>query len=255
MVCVRVYLDSFEPMVEAYKGYLAARSFLRSFSDNSFTFTSYRTHVERLLLWSMLIKRKPFSQLKRQDAEDYLEFCRNPPADWIGPIVRGRFVSSSHTESTWGDLVMPNDKWRPFSLKSSKAARREKESCNQHSGVALPERYKASQGTINQVYSISSRFFEHLVEDGAAAANPFRMIKKKGQNRSTPQKEGAHRALTPLQWDYVLETAEQMALTEPERHERTLFIVPVPGDQALHRRRPKRLPRSLASSLPASERS
>ncbi len=120
---------------------------------------------------------------------------------------------------------MPNDKWRPFSLKSSKAARREKESCDQHPGVELPESYKASQGTINQVYSISSRFFEHLVEDGAAATNPFRMIKKKGQNRSTPQEEGAHRALTPLQWDYVLETAEQMALTEPERHERTLFIV------------------------------
>ncbi len=63
MVCVRVYLDSFEPMVEAHKGYLAVRSFLRSFSDNSFTFTSYRTHVERMLLWSMLVKRKPFSQL------------------------------------------------------------------------------------------------------------------------------------------------------------------------------------------------
>lgn len=40
MVCVRVYLDSFQPEVEAHKGYLAARSFLRSFSDNSFTFTN-----------------------------------------------------------------------------------------------------------------------------------------------------------------------------------------------------------------------
>ncbi|WP_259473804.1 tyrosine-type recombinase/integrase [Pseudomonas syringae] len=173
----------------------------------------------------MLVKRKPFSQLKRQDAEDYLEFCRNPPSDWIGPIVRGRFVSSSHTESTWGDLVMPNEKWRPFSLKSSKAAHREKECCDQPLEMAVHASYRASQGTINQVYSISSRFFEHLVEDGAVAANPFRMIKKKGQNRSTPQEEGAHRALTPLQWDYVLETAEQMALVEPDRHERTLFIL------------------------------
>jgi site-specific recombinase XerD len=225
MVCVRVYLDSFEPEVEAHKGYLTARSFLRSFSDNSFTFTSYRTHVERLLLWSMLVKRKPLAQLKRQDAEDYLEFCRNPPADWIGPVVRGRFVSSSHTESTWGDLVMPNNKWRPFSLKSSKATHHEKGDCDHPSGVVVPASYQASQGTINQVYSISSRFFEHLVEDRAAAANPFRMIKKKGQTRSTPHEEGAHRALTPLQWDYVLETAEQMALAEPERHERTLFIL------------------------------
>lgn len=225
MVCVRVYLDSFEPEVEAHKGYLAARSFLRSFSDNSFTFTSYRTHVERLLLWSMLVKRKPFAQLKRQDAEDYLEFCRNPPADWIGPVIRGRFVSSSHIESTWGDLVMPNDKWRPFSLNLSKATHHDKGCCDRHTGVVVPASYQASQGTINQVYSISSRFFEHLVEDAAAAANPFRMIKKKGLPRGTPQEEGAHRALTPLQWDYVLETAEQMALAEPVRHERTLFIL------------------------------
>ncbi|UZJ57999.1 site-specific integrase [Pseudomonas sp. KU26590] len=225
MVCVRVYLDSFEPAAEAHKGYLATRGFLRSFSENSFTFTSYRTHVERLLLWAMIVKRKPFGHLKRQDAEDYLEFCRNPPADWIGPIVRGRFVSSGHTESTWDDLVMPNDKWRPFSLKSPKAAHHEKESCDKPLVLAVSANYRASQGTINQVYSICSRFFEHLVEDGVVAANPFRMIKKKGQNRSSPQEEGAHRALTPLQWDYVLETAEQMALAEPERHERTLFIV------------------------------
>ncbi len=64
-----------------------------------------------------------------------------------------------------------------------------------------------------------------MIEDGTAAANPFRMIKKRTLNRGTPQEEGSNRALTPLQWDYVLETAERMAQDEPERHERTLFIV------------------------------
>ena len=199
---------------------MAARTFLRAFSDNSLTFTSYRTHVERLLLWALLIKQKPFGELKRQDAEDYLEFCRNPPSSWVGPITRGRFVSSDHSESTWGEPVMPNEKWRPFSLKVSKAS---------HAALplgmdTLTAQYKASQGTINQVYSVCSRFYEYMVEDGSVAANPFRMIKKKN-NRTALQEDGAHRALTPLQWDYVLETAERMAEAEPERHERTLFIV------------------------------
>lgn len=45
------------------------------------------------------------------------------------------------------------------------------------------------------------------------------------QNAGAPQEEGSNRALTPLQWDYVLETAERMVQDEPERHERTLFIV------------------------------
>jgi integrase len=64
-----------------------------------------------------------------------------------------------------------------------------------------------------------------MIEDGTASANPFRMIKKRTLNRGAPQEEGSNRALTPLQWDYVLETAERMAQDEPARHERTLFIV------------------------------
>ncbi|MBF9246363.1 site-specific integrase, partial [Pseudomonas syringae pv. tomato] len=233
MVCVRDYIGNFPRSVEAHKGYLTARDFLRAFSDNNLTFTSYRTHVERLLLWALIIKKKPFSQLKRQDAEDYLEFCRNPPAEWIGTIVRGRFVTSDHTESTRGEPVIPNPKWRPFSLKRAKVFSGElKAPLNNHprdlelsvdQDAAM--QYKASPSTLNQIYTICSRFFEYMVEDGTVAANPFRMIKKKSLSRGTPQEEGTNRALTPLQWDYVLETAERMALEEPERHERTLFIV------------------------------
>lgn len=33
------------------------------------------------------------------------------------------------------------------------------------------------------------------------------------------------RALTPLQWNYVPDTAEQMAALEPKRYERTLFLL------------------------------
>ncbi|GFZ58665.1 integrase [Pseudomonas amygdali pv. eriobotryae] len=233
MVCVRDYIGNFPLSVEAHKGYLTARDFLRAFSDNNLTFTSYRTHVERLLLWALIIKKKPFSQLKRQDAEDYLEFCRNPPAEWIGTIVRGRFVTSDHTESTRGDPVIPNPKWRPFSLKRAKdfsgdlKAPLDNHPRDPELGVAQDAamQYKASPSTLNQIYTICSRFFEYMVEDGTVAANPFRMIKKKSLSRGTPQEEGTNRALTPLQWDYVLETAERMALEEPERHERTLFIV------------------------------
>jgi site-specific recombinase XerD len=219
MACIRQYIQNFPASVEANKGYLTTREFLRAFSDNSQTFTSYRTHVERLLLWALIIKQKPFSQLKRQDAEDYLEFCRNPPGDWIGPVVRGRFVTSDQTESAWGDPVMPNEKWRPFSLKQSKG------SSNELKSASSVTRYKPSPSTLNQIYTICSRFFEYMIEDGTVAANPFRMIKKRTLNRGTLQEEGSNRALTPLQWDYVLETAERMAEDEPDRHERTLFIV------------------------------
>ena len=192
MACVRQYIEKFPALVEANKGYLITREFLRAFSDNSQTFTSYRTHVERLLLWTLIIRQKPFSQLKRQDAEDYLEFCRNPPAEWIGPIVRGRFVTCDNTESTWSEPVIPNPKWRPFSLKCPKdlsdglipAPDDTPQGIELVPAPGVITRYKASKSTINQIYTICSRFFEFMVEDGTVAANPFRMIKKKSLNLS-----------------------------------------------------------------------
>lgn len=127
---------------------------------------------------------------------------------------------------------MPNEKWRPLSLKQSKGSSNDLKSSpdaisrDAEPGVASSvTRYKPSPSTLNQIYTICSRLFEYMIEDGTAAANPFRMIKTRTLNRGTPQEEGSNRALMPLQCDYVLETAERMAQDEPERHERTLFIV------------------------------
>ena len=52
---VREYLESFDHNVDALEGYRAVRGFLKSYSGVEATFNSYRTHVERLLLWSLLI--------------------------------------------------------------------------------------------------------------------------------------------------------------------------------------------------------
>ena len=82
--CVKHFLDSFPEELEAGRGYMAVRTFLRAFSDNAQTFSSYRTQAERLFLWTLLVKKKPLHQLKRQDAQDYLDFCRNPSQDWGG---------------------------------------------------------------------------------------------------------------------------------------------------------------------------
>jgi site-specific recombinase XerD len=219
--CVKAYLATFPAALEAPRGYLAVRSFLRAFSDNAQTFSSYRINIERLLLWSLLINEKPLNQLRRQDAQDYLNFCRNPPRDWIGPVTRSRFVKNNNPLTGLGDPVIPNPNWRPFNIKSSKPRIG---SDHQEQGIS-ENLYSAANGTINQVFSICSRFFEFMVEDGYSAANPFRMIKKSGRYSNDIQDEGVTRALTPLQWNYVLETAEKLAVCEPARHERTLFIL------------------------------
>lgn len=213
--CVRTYLGEFESELEVARGYAAVRSFLRAFSDNAQTFNSYRSHVERLLLWSLLIKGKPLNRLKRQDAQDYLDFCRNPPGDWIGPVTRSRFVTNPDAKDSL-DAYLPNPKWLPFNLKSRK---------NDSAEHVAEQQYHAANGTLNQIYTVCSRFYEYLVEDGFSETNPFRLLKKGNRFSGQELEVSTSRALTPLQWDYVLDTAENMADIEPLRHERTLFIL------------------------------
>lgn len=78
---------------------------------------------------------------------------------------------------------------------------------------------------MSNVFKIANGFYEYLVEEEIASSNPFRKVTKKGQYRVSQQESNASRALTPLQWDYVIGTAEAMAAAEPKKHERTLFVL------------------------------
>ncbi|MET3373316.1 site-specific recombinase XerC [Variovorax boronicumulans] len=49
------------------------------------TVRGYRKEAERLLLWAVLERRKPLSQLDHFDARAYIEFLAAPPAHWCGP--------------------------------------------------------------------------------------------------------------------------------------------------------------------------
>lgn len=209
------YIESFPVALCASAGYRAVRSFLRAYEGSEQTFNSYRTHVERLLLWALIVRHKSIFSLKRQDAEAYLAFCRNPPTNWIGSVTRGRFIANKDAETAVIYPVVPNPKWKPFSQKLSAL----------NAQADAVQVYAASKGTMNQIFSVCSSFYEFLAEDNLVSLNPFRLVKNKRDFTGNLTGEAQNRALTPLQWDYVLETAESMASAEPLRHERTLFIL------------------------------
>ena len=50
------YIESFPVALCASAGYRAVRSFLRAYEGSEQTFNSYRTHVERLLLWALIVR-------------------------------------------------------------------------------------------------------------------------------------------------------------------------------------------------------
>ncbi|EPM65218.1 site-specific integrase [Pseudomonas syringae] len=217
---VQRFLEGFASEVEAITGFLAIRGYLRCYADNALTYSTYRGHVERLFLWSLIVRKKPVHVLKRLDAEAFLEFCKHPPATWVGPVIRNRFIFESGTQALDSELAA-NPKWKPFTLRAPKQTRISAD----NSGNNQPTDYHSSTGSMSNVFKIANGFYEYLVEEEIAGSNPFRKVAKKGQYRSSQLESNTSRALTPLQWDYVIDTAEAMAAAEPEKHERTLFIL------------------------------
>jgi hypothetical protein len=87
--------------------------FLKQYNGNQATFDAYRREVERLLQWSWLVAKKSILELARQDIQEYIEFCLNPPIAWMGTTRVSRFVER-------GGIRQANPRWRPFVATVSK---------------------------------------------------------------------------------------------------------------------------------------
>lgn len=218
---VRDYLARFPSDVCPLGGYDAVKGFLKSYSGNATTYTSYRTHVERLLLWSLIVAQKPMLELRRRDAEAFMEFCLRPPADWVGPMIKSRFVRIGGRKKLDSDRYEVNPAWRPFSVTVPKRNRL-LTGTTSHDLANRP--YKMSQGSVAQVFAVCGSFFQHAIDEGLTEVNPFRAVKQKSIYKQRNTLDVAGRSLTPLQWNYVIDVAESMA-DEDETQERTLFIL------------------------------
>ncbi|KWW16644.1 integrase [Pseudomonas putida] len=217
------FLKSFPEALQPFEGYLAVRSFLRSYGGNQATFNSYRTHVERMLLWCLIVAKKPLLEMKRQDGERFMEFCIKPPAEWIGPIVKARFKRIGGRKAKDTDTYIANPQWRPFFFTTSKrSAKIAKETLRE----LEPQSRKLAQDSIAQIFAVCGSFFQFCTDEGLTESiNPIRAIKQKSKYKQRVSGTQKAKSLTPLQWSYVLDTAEGMASSDPDKHERTLFII------------------------------
>jgi site-specific recombinase XerD len=218
---IREYLEQFPAETQAIEGYRAVRSFLKSYAGNESTFNSYRTHVERLLLWTLVKSRTPLLAMRRTQAESFMEFCLAPDPAWVGPVVKSRFNRLGARRKTATDTYVLNPDWRPF---SQTVAKEERKRAQEQNRPAQQDAYRLAQGSIAQIFAVCGSFFQHAIDEGFCEQNPFRAVKQKSKYKERNTDNQDTRILTSLQWDFVLETAELLA-TEDPRYERTLFIV------------------------------
>lgn len=194
--------------------YKETLNFLSAYKGKKGTFNAYRRETERLLHWSWSILRTTLPKLKRQDIESYIKFCQSPPKHWIGFKKSPRFIENKQ------GLRIPNPNWRPFNITLSKA---------QHQQGLTPKlaNYQPSQATIREVFAILSTYFNFLLEQEYIPANPVRLIRQKSQFIRKYQGQNKIRRLSEFQWQYVLSTVKNMAIENPAKHERSLFILSI----------------------------
>jgi site-specific recombinase XerD len=185
--------------------------FLKSYNGSLGTFNSYRREIERLLQWSWNIKKSLIKHLTKEDIETYIKFCQSPPAQLIGIKKVPRYLESE-------GIRVPNQEWHPYVITLPKAARK--------NGVTLEKMgFSLSQGAIQEIFAILSTYFNFLIAEEYLLSNPVALIRQKSKFIRKKQHAAPIRRLSLLQWDAVLRSAEKLAAQEPEKHERTLFIL------------------------------
>ena len=188
-----------------HQDYAYSVEFLKSYAGRSGTFNSYRREVERFLQWCWFVQKTTLPNIHRQDLEQYIRFCQNPRQDWIGPHKVPRFIEENQERT-------PNKNWRPFVLPYKKPN-------------AESSQFLLSQGAIQEIFAILSTYFNFLIADEYLSLNPITLMRQKSKFIQKNQQSAPIRRLSLVQWQTVLEIVEQLANKEPNKHERTRFIL------------------------------
>ena len=178
--------------------YQYASEFIYSYRGSPDTYSTYRREIEHFLHWCSIVHKKTVSQILREDMENYVEFSKQPPSSWIGNKNVARYVVR-------GGERVPNSAWRPY--------------------VTSASEYVMSQSALQSLFSVLSSFFNYLIQENYLSANPVSQMRQKSKYIRKQQSQTKIRRLSPLQWDFVIETAEDLARQQPLIHERTLFIM------------------------------
>ncbi len=178
-------------------------------NKSNHTYDRFRNDVERFLLWSFLIKQKPIDQLRKSDLLEYADFCWQPPVTWIGTSNQERF-------SITNGYSAANEHWFPFKIQAPKSLKAD---------FAIDKKkYRPSQQTLASMFTALIVFYNHLMAEDICIGNPAQIAKKDCRHFIIDSQVKEIKRLTASQWQYVLDTAVQMADENPV-YERNLFVI------------------------------
>ena len=190
---------------------IGEKFFLLTLAENKseHTYDRFRNDVERFLLWSFIEKQKPIDQLRKSDFLEYADFCWQPPVTWIGTSNQERFKIANGYSSA-------NEHWFPFKIQAPKSLKAQ--------FVIDKKKYRPSQQTLTSMFTAIIAFYNYLMSEDFCVGNPAQIAKKDCRHFIIDSQVKEIKRLTTIQWQYVLDTAVEMADENPI-FERNLFVI------------------------------
>jgi site-specific recombinase XerD len=177
-------------------------------NKSTHTYDRFRNDVERFLLWSFIEKKKPIDQLRKSDLLEYADFCWQPPVAWIGTSNQQRFKLMNGYSTA-------NEFWFPYKIQAPKSQKA--------LFIIDKKKYRPSQQTLSSMFTAIIVFYNYLMAEDFCIGNPAQIAKKDCRHFIIDSQVKEIKRLTGSQWQYVLDTAVEMADDNPI-FERNLFV-------------------------------
>ncbi|QXW42671.1 hypothetical protein [Pseudomonas amygdali] len=188
------FLGICPPGSQPVESYLLVKQFLANHAEPT-RYNNYRTCTERLLLWSLLVAKKPITDLAEFDVQAFMEFCTSPIDSWIASKNCKRFTTGKHPHT-----VGFNPEWSPFYLSQSAA--------EENGGRAS---FLASRGVLAMQMSVTANFFSYLHDNDRIAVNPAYRLHRAGfYAPSLPVHTGSH-IFTDEEFSVLMSTLSELA--------------------------------------------
>ncbi|MBO1255010.1 tyrosine-type recombinase/integrase [Alteromonas sp. 5E99-2] len=172
------------------------------------TYIRFRNDIEKFLLWVFLIEDTPIDDLRKSDVLRYIDFCVEPPVNWISHTLHDRFGLEN-------GFFVSNENWTPFRLSAPKHDKNRKLDA---------KHYRPSLQTLESTFVALSSFYRHLVDEEICFGNPIPLAKRDCKHLIKDSQVKSISRLTESQWQYLLDTAVALA-DDDSLYERNLFVI------------------------------
>ncbi|WP_076536559.1 site-specific integrase [Shewanella sp. UCD-KL21] len=176
-------------------------------SENNYK--AYRSELTTFLHWCFDVAVISPILVTRKDIARYIAYCETPPNELIGYFNVPQFK----LEKTINERV-PNPQWRPFVGKKI---------------LGKPQPYSLSDNALKTKIAIVSSMYSYLISEEYTEKNPAQLWLKHSRfavkKKYIKDDDDNHHAFTELQWSYVVSTVSELAISQPEKHQRSLFLI------------------------------